>query len=60
MSCLTACPLPLVEPDSVKPGLGMAAAPMILSFGLIGPGKGYEAVIGAMPAVVRADRPPTT
>jgi glycosyltransferase involved in cell wall biosynthesis len=48
-------PLPLVAPDSVKPRLGMAAAPMILSFGLIGPGKGYESVIGAMPAVVEAD-----
>jgi glycosyltransferase involved in cell wall biosynthesis len=47
--------LPLVPPDSVKPRLGMAAAPMILSFGLIGPGKGYESVIGAMPAVVEAD-----
>jgi glycosyltransferase involved in cell wall biosynthesis len=47
--------LALVAPDSVKPKLGMAAAPMILSFGLIGPGKGYESVIEAMPAVVEAD-----
>ena len=46
--------LPLVDPDLVKPRLGMATAPMILSFGLLGPGKGYEAVIEAMPAVVRA------
>jgi glycosyltransferase involved in cell wall biosynthesis len=46
--------LPLVEPNSVKPGLGIQTAPMILSFGLIGPGKGYEAVIEAMPAVIRA------
>jgi len=46
--------LPLVDPDMVKPRLGFATAPMILSFGLIGPGKGYEAVIEAMPAVVRA------
>ena len=46
--------LPLVDPDRVKPRLGMATAPMILSFGLLGPGKGYEAVIEAMPAVVRA------
>ena len=28
---------------------------MILSFGLLGPGKGYESAIAAMPAVVRAD-----
>jgi len=46
--------LPLVEPDSVKPRLGMEKAPMILSFGLLGPGKGYESVIEAMPAVVAA------
>ena len=47
--------LPMVVPDSVKPRLGMETAPMILSFGLIGPGKGYESVIEAMPAVVKAD-----
>ncbi|HEX7490510.1 MAG TPA: glycosyltransferase, partial [Candidatus Limnocylindrales bacterium] len=45
--------LPLVAPDSVKPRLGMETAPMILSFGLIGPGKGFESVIEAMPAVVK-------
>ena len=28
---------------------------VILSFGLLGPGKGYESAIAAMPAVVRAD-----
>jgi glycosyltransferase involved in cell wall biosynthesis len=47
--------LPLVEPDTVKPRLGMKVAPMILSFGLLGPGKGYESVIEAMPAVIKAD-----
>jgi glycosyltransferase involved in cell wall biosynthesis len=46
--------LPLVDPDLVKPRLGMVTAPMILSFGLLGPGKGYEAVIEAMPEVTRA------
>jgi glycosyltransferase involved in cell wall biosynthesis len=46
--------LPLVSPDSVKPKLGMELAPMILSFGLLGPGKGYESVIEAMPAVIKA------
>jgi glycosyltransferase involved in cell wall biosynthesis len=46
--------LPLVDPDTVKPNLGVPTAPMILSFGLIGPGKGYESVIEAMPAVIRA------
>lgn len=47
--------LPLVEPDTVKPRLGMKVAPMILSFGLLGPGKGYESVIEAMPSVIEAD-----
>jgi glycosyltransferase involved in cell wall biosynthesis len=47
--------LPLLDPDTVKPTLGMKAAPMILSFGLLGPGKGYESVIEAMPSVFEAD-----
>jgi glycosyltransferase involved in cell wall biosynthesis len=47
--------LPFVEPATVKPRLGLEAGPMILSFGLLGPGKGYESVIEAMPAVIRAD-----
>jgi glycosyltransferase involved in cell wall biosynthesis len=46
--------LPLVEADSVKPELGLEPGPMILSFGLIGPGKGYETAIEAMPSVVGA------
>jgi glycosyltransferase involved in cell wall biosynthesis len=45
----------LVEPDSVKPRLGLAPGPVILSFGLLGPGKGYETVIEAMPSVIAAD-----
>jgi glycosyltransferase involved in cell wall biosynthesis len=47
--------LPLVTPDSVKPKLGLEGRKVILSFGLLGPGKGYESAIAAMPAVVRAD-----
>jgi glycosyltransferase involved in cell wall biosynthesis len=46
--------LPFVEPDSVKAGLGMAGHSLLLSFGLVGPSKGYEAVIETMPDVVRA------
>lgn len=46
--------LPLVEPDTVKPGLGLEGRRVILSFGLLGPGKGYESAIAAMPAVARA------
>jgi glycosyltransferase involved in cell wall biosynthesis len=46
--------LPFVEPDSVKAGLGMAGHSLLLSFGLVGPSKGYESVIETMPEVVRA------
>jgi glycosyltransferase involved in cell wall biosynthesis len=46
--------LPFVDPDSVKPSLGLQGRRVLLSFGLVGPSKGYEAVIEAMPAVVRA------
>ena len=47
--------LPLVSPDTIKPSLGLAPGPVILSFGLLGPGKGYETVIEAMPSVIAAD-----
>jgi glycosyltransferase involved in cell wall biosynthesis len=46
--------LPLVHPDSVKSQLGIQGGPAILSFGLLGPGKGLESVIAAMPAVLAA------
>ena len=46
--------LPFVQPDSVKAGLGMGGRQLLLSFGLVGPSKGYETVIEAMPHVVRA------
>ena len=46
--------LPLVNSDSVKPKLGIQGGPVILSFGLLGPGKGLESVISAMPAVLAA------
>ena len=44
--------LPFVAPDTLKPGLGLDGREIILSFGLLGPGKGYELAIAAMPAVV--------
>lgn len=47
--------LPLVAPDSVKPQLGLEGRIVILSFGLLGPGKGYESAIAAMPAIVAAE-----
>ena len=46
--------LPLVDPDTLKPALGLDGREVILSFGLLGPGKGYEHAIAAMPAVVAA------
>lgn len=47
--------LPYVDPDSVKPRLGLEGRLVILSFGLLGTGKGYESAIAAMPAVVAED-----
>ena len=47
--------LPLVKPETVKASLGVAGRDVILSFGLLGPGKGYELVLEALPAVVAAN-----
>jgi glycosyltransferase involved in cell wall biosynthesis len=46
--------LPLVDPETMKPGLGLGGHAVILSFGLLGHGKGYEVAIEAMPTVVDA------
>jgi glycosyltransferase involved in cell wall biosynthesis len=46
--------VPLVESANVKPGLGVDGRDVILSFGLLGPGKGYELAIDALPAVAAA------
>jgi glycosyltransferase involved in cell wall biosynthesis len=46
--------LPLVDPATVKPGLGVGGRDVILSFGLLGQGKGYELALDALPAVVAA------
>jgi glycosyltransferase involved in cell wall biosynthesis len=46
--------LSLVDPETVKPRLGLEGQAVILSFGLLGPGKGYELAIAAMPAIVAA------
>ena len=42
----------LVDSSTVKSALGVADRDVILSFGLLGPGKGYELAIDALPAVV--------
>jgi glycosyltransferase involved in cell wall biosynthesis len=46
--------LPLVDPASLKPGLGVEGRLVILTFGLLGPAKGVELMLEAMPAVVAA------
>jgi len=47
--------LPLVDPAKIKPTLGLAGRHVILGFGLLGPTKGFELVIEALPTVVEAD-----
>ncbi len=44
--------LPFVDPLTVKPLVGLTGRPTVLSFGLLGPGKGYELAIRAMSTVV--------
>ena len=46
--------LPLVDAATVKPGLGVQDRKVILSFGLLGPGKGYELALAALPDVIAA------
>jgi len=42
------------SPEAAKSLLGLQGRSVILSFGLLGPGKGYESAIAAMPEVVRS------
>ena len=46
--------LPYVDAESVKPSVGVAGRRVLLSFGLLGPSKGYELMLEALPAVVKA------
>ena len=48
--------LPLIDPETVKAGLGLGGRNVILSFGLLGPSKGYELAINALPEVVAQHR----
>jgi glycosyltransferase involved in cell wall biosynthesis len=45
--------LPLVSSEATKAGLGLSGHEVILSFGLLGPGKGYELAIDALPAILK-------
>jgi glycosyltransferase involved in cell wall biosynthesis len=40
--------LPRVDPDAGKADLGLAGRTVVLSFGLLGPGKGYEHMLDAL------------
>ena len=44
--------LPLVDSEAIKLGLGLAGRDVILSFGLLGPGKGFGLALDALPDVV--------
>ncbi len=44
---------PLLEPRLVRETLGLGAGPLVLTFGLLSPGKGIEVAIRALPEVVR-------
>ncbi len=44
--------LPMVRSETMKAVLGLAGHEIILSFGLMGPRKGYELALEALPAVV--------
>lgn len=46
--------LPLADPAVLKTALGLDGHHVILSFGLLGPDKGYELALDALPAVVAA------
>ena len=44
--------LPMVGSELTKPGFDLAGRDVLLSFGLLGPGKGYELALEALPAVI--------
>jgi glycosyltransferase involved in cell wall biosynthesis len=46
--------VPPIDSATVKPALGVDGREIVLSFGLLGPGKGFELAIEALPAVAEA------
>ncbi len=51
--------LPLLDAETIKPAVGMAGRDVLLSFGLMAPGKGIDLALDALPAIIAA-RPATT
>ena len=49
---------PYLPPDLAKPRFGLAGRKVLLTFGLLSPNKGLEAMIEALPAIL-ADHPET-
>ena len=47
--------LPLADTAVIKASLGLEGRQVILSFGLVGPTKGYELMLEALPAVIAAN-----
>ncbi|MBY8828670.1 glycosyltransferase family 4 protein [Hephaestia mangrovi] len=45
----------LAEPDAIKPRFGWQGHKVVLTFGLLAPGKGIETLIEALPAIVAAE-----
>ena len=44
----------MVEPDSAKAKFGLAGRKVVMTFGLLGPDKGVQHMVEAMPAIVAA------
>ena len=45
---------PMVDPDSVKEKFGLTGRKVVMTFGLLGPDKGVQHMVEAMPAIVAA------
>lgn len=44
--------VPFVDPNFYKDQFGLVGRPVLLTFGLLSPGKGIETAIGALPSIV--------